>query len=251
MHGPNERSQPMKSVLVTGSSRGIGRETALLFARRGYRVAVNCAHRLDELKKVQYEIEALGAPCLAFQADVGNYEEVSRMIQSINQEWGGISVLINNAGIASIGLFQDMSYEDYKHLLDTNLTSVLNCCHLVIPDMIRRHEGKIINVSSIWGNAGASCEAVYSAAKGGINSFTKALGKELAPSNIQVNAVACGVIDTEMNACLSEEEKEALAQEIPAGRFGKASEAAELIYALASGHNYLNAQIITLDGGYL
>lgn len=241
----------MKSVLVTGSSRGIGRETALAFARRGYRVAINCAHRLNELTSVQREIESLHVPCLAFQADVGNYEEASRMIQSIYAEWGSLSVLVNNAGVASIGLFQDLSCEDYTRLLNTNLISVLNCCHLVIPEMVRRQEGKIINVSSIWGNAGASCEAVYSAAKGGINSFTKALGKELAPSNIQVNAVACGVIDTEMNACLSAEEKKALEQEIPAGRFGKASEAAELIYTLASGHNYLNAQIITLDGGYL
>lgn len=241
----------MKTVLVTGSSRGIGRETALIFAQNGYSVAINCAHRTDELAAVKAEIEALGAPCLAFQADVGNYTEVQSMIQKIFREWGSVSVLVNNAGIASIGLFQDMSYEQYHHMLETNLTSVFNCCHLVIPEMIRRHEGKIINVSSIWGNAGASCEAVYSATKGGINSFTKALGKELAPSNIQVNAVACGVIDTEMNACLSEDDKKALEQEIPAGRFGKASEAAELIYALASGHSYLNGQIITLDGGYL
>ncbi|MBO5278107.1 MAG: SDR family NAD(P)-dependent oxidoreductase [Lachnospiraceae bacterium] len=241
----------MKSALITGSSRGIGRETALTFARHGYCVAVNCAHRLDELKKVQGEIEALGAPCLAFQADVGNYEEASHMIHSILKEWGSLSVLVNNAGIASIGLFQDMSYEQYHHMLETNLTSVLNCCHLAVPDMVRNHEGKIINISSIWGNVGASCEAVYSAAKGGINSFTRALGKELAPSGIQVNAIACGVIDTEMNACLDAEEKKALEQEIPAGRFGKASEVAELVYAIASGHSYLNGQVITLDGAYL
>lgn len=241
----------MKTVLVTGSSRGIGRETALTFAQNGYAVAINCAHRTDELMSVQKEIEALGAACLAFQADVSSYDAVSDMIQQIRKQWGELSVLVNNAGIAAIGLFQDMSFSQYHHMLETNLTSVLNCCHLVIPDMVRRHGGKIINVSSIWGNAGASCEAVYSATKGGINSFTRALGKELAPCNIQVNAVACGVIDTEMNACLTAEEKEALEQEIPAGRFGKASEAAALIYAIASGHSYLNGQIITLDGGYL
>lgn len=241
----------MKSVLVTGSSRGIGRETALYFARHGYRTAINCVRHIDELNKVKCEIEALGVPCLAFQADVGIYKEAADMIEKIYKEWGRLSVLVNNAGIASIGLFQDMSYEEYCHVLETNLVSVLNCCHLVAPDMIRRKEGKIINVSSIWGNSGASCEAVYSAAKGGVNSFTKALGKELAPSNIQVNAVACGVIDTEMNFCLSAEDKKALEQEIPAGRFGKASEAAELIYALASGHEYLNGQIITLDGAFI
>lgn len=241
----------MKTVLVTGSSRGIGRETALIFARNGYSVAINCAHRTDELTQVKKEIEALGATCLAFQADVSRYDEVSDMMQTLINAWGGLSVLVNNAGIASIGLFQDMSYEQYHHMLETNLTSVFNCCHLVIPGMVHRQQGKIINVSSIWGNAGASCEAVYSATKGGINSFTKALGKELAPSNIQVNAIACGVIDTEMNSCLTEEDKKALEQEIPAGRFGKASEAAELIYAVASGHSYLNGQIITLDGGFL
>lgn len=173
------------------------------------------------------------------------------MISAIYKEWGELSVLVNNAGVASIGLFQDMSPSEYQQLLQTNLLSVLNCCHLVIPDMIRRHRGKIINVSSIWGISGASCEAVYSASKGGVDSFTKALGKELAPSGIQVNAVACGVIDTEMNSFLSEEEKKALEQEIPAGRFGSALEAAELIYTLASGHNYINGQIITLDGGFL
>lgn len=240
-----------KSVLITGSSRGIGKETALTFARHGYRVAINCAHRIEELTAVQQEIEALDVPCLAYQADVGDYAQASSMIQDIIDKWGGISVLINNAGIASIGLFQDMSYEQYHHMLETNLTSVLNCCHLTVPEMVRRHEGKIINISSIWGNVGASCEAVYSATKGGINSFTRALGKELAPSNIQVNAIACGVIDTEMNSCLDEDDKKALEQEIPAGRFGKASEVAELVYTLASGHTYLNGQIITLDGGYL
>lgn len=241
----------MKSVLVTGSSRGIGRETALLFARHGYRTAINCRHRADELSQVKHEITSLGVPCLSFQADVGNYEDASRMISAIYKEWGELSVLVNNAGVASIGLFQDMSPSEYQQLLQTNLLSVLNCCHLVIPDMIHRHRGKIINVSSIWGISGASCEAVYSASKGGVDSFTKALGKELAPSGIQVNAVACGVIDTEMNSFLSEEEKKALEQEIPAGRFGSALEAAELIYTLASGHNYINGQIITLDGGFL
>lgn len=241
----------MKSVLVTGSSRGIGRETALLFARHGYWTAINCHHNVDKLNQVKQEILSLGVPCLSFVADVGNYEDASRMISAIYQEWGELSVLVNNAGVASIGLFQDMLPSEYQQLLQTNLLSVLNCCHLVIPDMIRRHTGKIINISSIWGSSGASCEAVYSASKGGVDSFTKALGKELAPSGIQVNAVACGVIDTEMNCCLSEEEKKALEQEIPAGRFGSALEAAELVYALASGHNYLNGQIITLDGGFL
>ena len=143
-----------------------------------------------------------------------------------------------------------MSYENYHHIIETNLLSTMNCSHLAIPSMIQAHSGKIINISSIWGNVGASCEVAYSASKGGINSFTKALGKELAPSNIQVNAIACGVIETQMNHCLSSEEKQALTQEIPAGRFGTPLEVAELVFQLANNHSYLNGQILTLDGAW-
>lgn len=241
----------LKNVLVTGSSRGIGKAIALAFAKKGYAVGINCMNQAEAMLEVKEEIETLGVPCLAYQADVGNYQQASDMMNDFICSMGGISILINNAGIASVGLFQSMSYQEYHSLIQTNLFSVLNCCHQAVPAMVRQQYGKIINISSIWGNAGASCEAVYSAAKGAVNSFTRALGKELGPSNIQVNAIACGIIDTDMNRCFSKEELDALTEDIPAGRFGKASEVASLAFEIANGHDYLNGQVITLDGGYL
>jgi len=162
-----------------------------------------------------------------------------------------LDILINNAGISYIGLFTEMTPDDWRKVIDTNLTSVFNCCRLASPSMIARKSGKIINISSVWGSVGASCEVAYSASKGGINAFTKALAKELAPSNIQVNAVACGVIDTEMNRCFTEEDKQALIEEIPANRMGRSDEVAELVYQLTTGNEYLTGQIIHLDGGWI
>ena len=162
-----------------------------------------------------------------------------------------IDVLINNAGISYIGLLTDMSVEDWNHIVSTNLTSVFHTCRCIVPSMVSAKSGRIINISSVWGNVGASCEVAYSACKGGINAFTKALGKELAPSNIQVNAIACGVIDTDMNKCFTDEERNELADEIPAGRFGTADDVASLALSIATGNEYLNGQIITLDGGWI
>ena len=174
----------------------------------------------------------------------------SDTLSSSGAQIPALDILVNNAGVAHIGLLQDMTDEEWRKVIDTNLSSVFYCCRQAIPGMLHRKKGKIINISSMWGNVGASCEVAYSASKGGINSFTKALAKELAPSNIQGNAIACGVIDTRMNACYSLEEREALSQDIPAGRFGQPEEAAALIYDLACGHDYLTGQVITLDGGY-
>ena len=158
--------------------------------------------------------------------------------------------VINNAGIAYIGLLQDMSSADWERILNTNLTSVFNCCKLAIPMMLSAGQGKIINISSVWGNVGASCEAAYSASKAGLNGLTMALAKELAPSNIQVNAVACGAIDTEMNRWMEEDELIGLVDEIPAGRLGKAEEVADLVYHLGYKNAYLTGQVIGLDGGW-
>lgn len=240
-------------VFVTGSSRGIGRAIAIRFAQSKqskFQIAINCAHQKEELEQVKKELEELGAVRGIYFGDLSNYQEACRIFSEIQSELGNISILVNNAGIAGIELFQNMSYENYHHIIETNLLSTMNCSHLAIPSMIQAHSGKIINISSIWGNVGASCEVAYSASKGGINSFTKALGKELAPSNIQVNAIACGVIETQMNHCLSSEEKQALTQEIPAGRFGTPLEVAELVFQLANNHSYLNGQILTLDGAW-
>ncbi len=240
-------------VFVTGSSRGIGRAIAIRFAQSKqskFQIAINCAHQKEELEQVKKELEELGAVCGIYFGDLSNYQEACRIFSEIQSELGNISILVNNAGIAAIELFQNMSYENYHTIIETNLLSTMNSSHLAIPSMIQAHSGKIINISSIWGNVGASCEVAYSASKGGINSFTKALGKELAPSNIQVNAIACGVIETQMNHCLSSEEKQALTQEIPAGRFGTPLEVAELVFQLANNHSYLNGQVLTLDGAW-
>ena len=185
------------------------------------------------------------------QGDFGVSESCSRLFDAIRERFGSLDVLVNNAGISYIGLFQDMTPDEWNHILNTNLTSVFNCCRLAIPMMVSRKSGRILNISSVWGICGASCEVAYSATKGGINAMTRALAKELAPSSIQVNAIACGAIDTEMNQFLDEEERNALLEEIPAGRMGRAEEVGKLAYQLGSENSYLTGQIIQLDGGWI
>lgn len=240
-----------KTVLVTGSSRGIGKAIAVKFAKKGYNVIINCAHNEEVLLKTKSEIEAYQVPCHAYLGDMGNIEDARELFCQVKKLYGSVDVLVNNAGIAYVGLFTDMTPDDWNKILTTNLTSVYNCCSLAVPDMINKKYGKIINISSVWGNVGASCEVAYSASKGGMNAFTKALAKELAPSNIQVNAVACGAIDTEMNRFLTDEELMQLIDEIPASRLGKAEEVADLVYHLAYKNEYLTGQIIKLDGGWI
>ena len=240
-----------KCVLVTGASRGIGKAIALRYAKEGYDVAINCLKRKESLEQTKAEIEACGVRCLAFVGDAGEYAFASEMVEKILQEFGKVDVLINNAGISFVGLLTDMTTEDWERILRTNLTSVFHLCSLVIPGMIHRKAGKIVNISSVWGKVGASCEVAYSATKGGVNAMTKALGKELAPSNIQVNAVACGFIDTEINHFLTNEEVLEVVEEIPAGRAGRAEEVAEFVLALTEGQEYLTGQVINLDGGWI
>lgn len=239
-----------KTVLVTGASRGIGKAIAVKFAKKNYNVVINCVHREERLMQTKKDIESYQVPCLAFMGDVGDLGQCEKLFEQIKKQFGGLDVLVNNAGISYIGLLQDMKSEDWDRIIRTNLTSVFNLCKLAIPDMVAQKYGKIINISSVWGNVGASCEVAYSATKGGINAFTKALAKELAPSNIQVNAVACGAIDTEMNQFLEEDELIGLVEEIPAGRLGKAEEVADLVYHLGYKNSYLTGQIIGLDGGW-
>ena len=240
-----------KHVLITGASRGIGRACALAFSRAGFHVFLNCRNSVAVLEELSQELTAIGASCTAVPGDVGNPDAVRDIFSTIESLCPGLDVLVNNAGISHIGLLQDMTDSQWSDILNTNLSSVFYCCRAAIPPMIRAKRGKIINISSMWGTSGASCEAAYSAAKAGMNGLTKALAKELAPSNIQVNAIACGVIDTQMNAQFSAEERLSLTEEIPAGRFGTAEEVAELVLSLSSGHPYLTGQIIGLDGGFL
>lgn len=241
-----------KNAIITGASRGIGEALATRFAQGGYNISICCHSSKDALLQLASDLrEHYGIKVLTFIGDVADHAFIKDMVEKSIIEFGTIDVLINNAGISYVGLFSDMSIDEWNRIVNTNLTSVFSTCKYVVPEMVSRKAGKIINISSVWGNVGASCEVAYSATKGAINSLTKALGKELAPSNIQVNAIACGCIDTQMNACFSEEDRLALAEEIPSGRFGRPEEVAHLAYQLADGNAYLSGQIITLDGGWI
>lgn len=239
-----------KNVFVTGAGRGIGKSIALEFAKNGYNVAINAGHNSVELESTKKEVESYGVKCVACLGDISDYEEVGKMIETIHDNLGVINILVNNAGISYVGLFQDMSKNDWDSIISTNLSSVYNTSSRVIKDMLSQGEGAIINISSVWGCVGASCEVAYSASKGGMNALTKALAKELAPSNISVNAIACGVIDTKMNAFLDNEEMQKIVEEIPFGRLGKPEEVALMVVQLAEGPKYLTGQIITVDGGW-
>ena len=241
-----------KTVLVTGSSRGIGKAIALAFGRIGCRVVLNASKSAEQLEATKLLLEREGIPVLAALADVSDYESCQRLFAEIEKSFGSVDILVNNAGISHIGLFTDMSPDAWQRVLSVNLGSALNCTHLAVPAMVRKKEGVILNISSIWGEVGASCEAVYSASKGAVNAFTKAMAKELGPSHIRVNAISCGVIDTEMNACFDAEERQALTEEIPLLRFGQPEEVGNLAVFLASQRAaFLTGKIITLDGGML
>lgn len=240
-----------KSVLVTGASRGIGKACAIRFAKEGYHVFINSGKSPDQLNQLKNEIHNIGAECTVVPGDVGCPETVKLIFRTITECTGGLDVLVNNAGISYVGLLTDMTDDDWNTILSTNLSSAFYCCRAAIPHMVSKKQGRIINISSMWGRTGASCEAAYSATKAGLNGLTMALAKELAPSNIQVNAIACGVIDTVMNAQFSEEERTALAEEVPAGRFGTPEEVAGLVFDLAENHPYMTGQIIGFDGGFI
>lgn len=241
-----------KNVLITGASRGIGRSTAILFAQNGYHVFLNCNKSVEELKQVQEEIEKHHPKAVTLvPGNVGNPSDVRSIFREIYSHCDSLDVLINNAGIAHIGLLMDLTDEEWQQIIDTNLSSVFYCCREAVPKMVSKKSGRIINISSMWGTVGASCEAAYSASKSGIHGLTRALAKELAPSGISVNAIACGVIDTVMNAQLDEAERQSLAEEIPAGRFCRPQEIAEVIWQTVNTPAYMTGQIIGVDGGYI
>lgn len=236
-----------KTALVTGASRGIGRAIAETLAEEGYHLYLTCRHSEEELTHLSHRLsENYSIPCTPILADMGNPQDVERVFSGINE----LTVLVNNAGVSHVGLLHEMSIKEWQSLMDVNLNALFYTCRLAIPLMLRRHAGKILNISSVWGNVGASMEVAYSASKGGVNAFTKALAKELAPSGIQVNAIACGLIDTDMNRGFSPEELDALRAEIPADRIGQPEEAARLALALLSAPDYLTGQIVTMDGGW-
>lgn len=240
-----------KNILITGASRGIGKAIALECAKSGHNLALTCHNNVGLLEEVADKCRAYQVKCFTFAGDMGVRNEVVALYNMIEDELEGVDIVINNAGISYVGLITDMDEREWMQILNTNLSSVFYCSQLAIPYMLSKKQGKIINISSIWGNVGASCEVAYSATKGGVNSFTRALAKELAPSNIQVNALALGVIDTEMNQCFSEEERQGLIDEIPAGRMGTPGEVAQIVVSMLEGQTYLTGQIITVDGGLL
>lgn len=244
----------MKSAIITGASRGIGQATALKLADQYDYIAI-CSHLShDTLKQTADSIHANtngSCICHAFTGDISDYQFVKAMVETIISEAGSIETLINNAGISSVGLFSDMTPSEWKRILDVNLTSIFNTCNCVIPHMVHKKRGNIINISSVWGLVGASCEVAYSATKGAINSLTKALAKELAPSNISVNAIAFGAIDTSMNNHLDFEELSSLADEIPAGRLGTVDEAALCIDNILHMPSYFTGEIVKFDGGWI
>lgn len=236
-----------KYAMITGASRGIGKAIATSLAQQGYDLYLICKSSKDAMQKLATELtNVYHINCTCFFGDVGSSSFIRSCFSNIPQ----LDVLVNNAGISHIGLLTDLSDEEWDTILQTNLSSVFYTSREAAKRMLITHSGTILNISSVWGNVGASMEVAYSATKGGVNSFTKALAKELAPSNIQVNAIACGVIDTDMNKCFSEEERALLIQEIPSDRMGTPEEVARLVLQLIEAPSYLTGQIITLDGGW-
>ncbi len=238
-----------KYAFITGASRGIGAAIAHELAAQGYHLYLTRLTTGQRLQSLADELsQTYSVSCQCFVGDIGDYSFVERCFAKINT----LDVLVNNAGISYVGLLSDMEVSDWNQVMHTNLSASFYTSKLAIPLMLKKHEGKIINISSVWGNVGASMEVAYSASKGGLNSFTKALAKELAPSNIQVNALACGVIDTDMNAMHDTETLDGLAEETALGRLGQPEEVARLIRSLCSEDtSFVTGQVIAATGGFM
>lgn len=237
------------TVLVTGASGGIGSAIARLFASKGYNTAIHYNSNEAAAAEIRDGLVSAGFSAEIFQADVSSAEEVKRMVSEVEEKFGTVDVLVNNVGISLIKLFDETSDEEWDNIMNVNLKSAFLCSKAVVGGMIHNKKGKIINISSIWGVKGASCEVAYSASKAGLIGFTKALAQELAPSNIQVNCVAPGAIATEMNSHLSASDVKSLCDEIPAGRFGAPVEVAETVWFLANS-SYVTGQVVGVDGGW-
>lgn len=241
-----------KVVLITGSSRGIGSSIAKELAHKGASVIINFSQDNLGAEKTLEEIQLNGGYAKIIKKDISNSVNCKELIEEVISIFGKIDVLINNAAKSQVGLFMDFTEEDIEGLINTNLLSAMYLSKYALPYMISKNYGNIINISSIWGEVGASCEVVYSTTKGGLNLFTKSLAKEVAPFNIRVNSIAPGVINTEMNSFLSEEEKQNLIDEIPMNRFGDVSEIAKAVAFLCSDDSkYLTGQIIKIDGAFI
>ena len=242
----------MRNVLITGASRGIGAETARIFAKNGDRVFINYNRSENAARSLQSELSACGYDTVLAKADVSNSKEVNEMFENILHEYGGIDVLVNNAGISQIKLFTDITDDDWNTMLSVNLSAVFYCCRAALPYMIKKQHGRIINISSMWGQVGGSCEVHYSAAKAGIIGLTKALAMEEGLSGITVNCIAPGVIATEMNSHLSEQDISALKDETPTGTIGTPSDVANAVFFLASeSASFITGQTLGVNGGFV
>ncbi|WP_099205085.1 elongation factor P 5-aminopentanone reductase [Scatolibacter rhodanostii] len=237
-----------KTVLVTGASGGIGSAIAHEFAKKGYQVVIAYLHNQKAAEDTLKKVQELGGEGICVQADIRNEKDVSALFDAAEAKFGFVDILINNAGISQMGLFTDVSYDEWQNLLQTNLTSVFLCCKRALIPMIRRKEGAIVNISSIWGEVGASCEVAYSATKAAIIGLTKALAKEEGPSGIRVNAIAPGLIETKMNSHLSQEDISLFCEETPLCKMGQPSDVAETAVFLAE-NQFITGQIVGVNGG--
>ena len=240
----------MHSILITGASRGVGRALAIACAASGRydKMILTCLENSEALAEtVRLASQAGPVRCIPSLGDVADL----RYVEQLRRDLGPVDTLINNAAVSWVGLLTDMTPAQWDRLIAVNLTGVYNVCHTYVPDLVSAKAGRILNVSSVWGLAGASCEVAYSASKGAVNALTRALAKELAPSHIQVNAVALGIIDTDMNRALSPEEKEKIREDIPAGYIASPEEAAAAMVRLLDMPEYFSGEIVRLDGCWL
>lgn len=241
----------MKTVLITGASRGIGRATALAFARAGWSVAAHYGKSEEQAQSLRQALTDMSCDCELFQADVTDPSAVNACVQAVLARFGRIDALVCCAGIAQQKLFTDLTDEDWKAMLSTDLGGVFAFDRAVLPAMLREHRGAIVNLSSVWGVVGASCEVHYSAAKAGVIGLTKALAKEVGPSGVRVNCIAPGVIDTDMCACFDEETMAALREETPLGRIGRPEDVAGAALFLCSEEaSFITGQVLGVDGGF-
>ncbi|MBQ9519262.1 MAG: 3-oxoacyl-ACP reductase FabG [Firmicutes bacterium] len=239
-----------KTVFITGGTGGIGFACAEEFAKNGYNVAFG--YNSSDPEVLIQRLKSLGVKYGAYRGDLSDYGTAADIFARIQSDMGDIDCLVNNAGISYIGLFNTMTPDMWQKILNADLGTVINCSHLALRGMLKRHSGSIVNISSMWGETGASCEVIYSAAKGGVDSFTRALAKECAPNGVRVNAVAPGVINTKMNGHLTEEEMNTLIEEIPMMRIGTPAETAKAVYFLAGDDaSYITGEILRVNGGMI
>lgn len=239
-----------KVVIITGASRGIGNGIAYYLAKKNYQIIANYNKSEKEAKELKAELLKEGYAIDIFKADVSKRDEVKKLIKFAIDKYENVDCIINNAGIDQIKMFTDITDSDWNNMINTNLNSVFYMCQEIIPYMVDRKEGLIINISSIWGQIGASCESHYAVSKAGIDALTKSLAKELGPSNIRVNSIAPGFINTEMNSTFNKEEKEEIIKNIPLQRMGEKIDIAKCIEWLLE-DNYVTGQVIGINGGWL